>query len=114
MLAQCDNSGNSNAFIEFLLAAILTAMREAGDSQPGEQVSAAVSEQVAKILKACSNSPQSKASLLDAAGLANAYLNYKRHIQPLIADGWLEMTIPDKPNSRLQKYRLTPKGRSLL
>lgn len=114
VLAKCDNAGNSNAFIEFLLGAILTALREAGDSQSGEQVSAAVSEQVAKILKACSNSPQSKARLLDAAGLANAYLNYKRHIQPLIAEGWLEMTIPDKPNSRLQKYRLTPKGRSLL
>jgi hypothetical protein len=24
------------------------------------------------------------------------------------------MTLPDKPNSRLQKYRLTAKGRALL
>lgn len=98
------------AFIEFLLAAILTALREAGDPHPGEQVGAAVSEQVAKILKACSGSPQSKARLLEAAGLANAYLNYKRHIQPLVADGSLEMTLPEKPTSRLQKYRLTAKG----
>lgn len=91
-----------------------TSLREAGESPPGEQVSEAVSEQVARILKACSTSPQSKSALLHAAGLAKAYLNYKRHIQPLLAAGLLEMTLPEKPNSRLQQYRLTAKGRSLL
>ncbi len=29
-------------------------------------------------------------------------------------DGLVEMAIPDKPTSRLQKYRLTAKGRALL
>jgi len=32
------------------------------------------------------------------------------YIQPAIELRLLEMTIPDKPNSRLQKYRLTKKG----
>lgn len=114
VLAKCDNAGNSTAFIEFLLDAILTALKEVGATHPGEQVSAAVSEQVVMILRACAASPQSKATLLRAAGLANAYLNYKRHIHPLIADGLLEMTIPDKPTSRLQKYRLTAKGRRMI
>jgi Fic family protein len=112
VLSTCDKAGNSNAFVEFLLAAVLTALREAANSQSGEQVGAPVSEQVAKILKACFSTPQSKTQLLETAGLANAYLNYKRHIHPLIADGLLEMTLPDKPNSRLQKYRLTDKGRA--
>jgi len=36
------------------------------------------------------------------------------HIDPALKAGPIERTLPDKPNSRLQKYRLTAKGRALL
>jgi len=36
------------------------------------------------------------------------------YLIPAIAAGLFEMTIPDKPKSRLQKYRLTAAGRKLL
>lgn len=35
-------------------------------------------------------------------------------MKPALAEELIEMTIPDKPNSRLQKYRLTDKGREYL
>ena len=39
-------------------------------------------------------------------------VNFKRlYLDPALADGLVEMTVPDKPNSRLQKYRLTEKGK---
>ena len=40
------------------------------------------------------------------------YLN--ELIARLMRDEIIAMTIPDKPNSRLQKYRLTDKGKALL
>ncbi len=38
----------------------------------------------------------------------------KRFLAELLDDGLVELTIPGKPNSRLQKYRLTDKGRRIL
>ena len=38
----------------------------------------------------------------------------ERYLDPALADGVIEPTIPEKPNSRLQKYRLTAKGAALL
>ena len=38
----------------------------------------------------------------------------RRIIKMLLADGIIEYTIPEKPRSRLQKYRLTEKGRQML
>ena len=36
------------------------------------------------------------------------------YMDPLVKEGWMEETIPDKPTSRLQRYRLTPKGQTWL
>ena len=36
------------------------------------------------------------------------------YLHPALDAGLIEYTIPDKPNSRLQKYRLTEKGRKSL
>ena len=52
--------------------------------------------------------------LQDAMGLKNDEHFRKAYLVPAVEAGVIEMTIPDKPNSRLQKYRITPKGKAWL
>ena len=49
--------------------------------------------------------PRTAQEILDRLGLSQHSANRKRHIQPLLEMGVLEMTIPDNPNDRNQKYR---------
>ena len=43
-------------------------------------------------------------------GLSNREHFRKEYLKPAINDGVVELTIPDKPKSTKQKYRLTHKG----
>ena len=51
--------------------------------------------------------------ILSAIGFTNKSTNFKKYVQPLMEAGWMEMTIPDKPKSALQKYRLTRQGHKI-
>ncbi len=44
-------------------------------------------------------------------GLKDRMLFSKEYLTHAMAEGYIEMTIPEKPSGRLQKYRLTEKGR---
>jgi len=75
------------------------------ESLVGEQVS----EQVIKILEFC-KTERKKREILNHLNLSPAYTNYKRYILPLLQNGLLAFTIPDKPRSRSQKYKITESG----
>ena len=46
-------------------------------------------------------------------GLSDKKYFIKSYLQPALEQGFIEMTIPDKPNSSKQKYRLTEKGKTI-
>ena len=74
-----------------------------------DQVNDQVNDQVISILRFCST-PKSRGEILKNLGYKNHFDNYKRHIKPVLDNNLIEMTIPDKPKSKNQKYRLTIKG----
>jgi ATP-dependent DNA helicase RecG len=58
--------------------------------------------------------PLPRATLQEASGLRNREHFVGKHLNPLVAAGLIEMTIPDKPRSSRQRYRLTAAGRDFL
>ncbi len=56
--------------------------------------------------------PFSANELTKRLGLESKTGAFKRSIKELMDSNFIEYTLPEKPNSRLQKYRLTPKGLS--
>ena len=63
-----------------------------------------MTEKVNDIIAFCST-PRSMTEIMEHIGMKHRYNVKHRYIDPLIESGFLVMTIPDKPNSRSQKYK---------
>ncbi len=99
---------DSGIFIEFTLSAIAEIIALQEKHQVEHQVE--LIETMLDILKALENKSLSRKEIFAAIGINGDYRSFKRNIEPLLTKGFIEMTVPDKPNSKLQKYRLTDKG----
>ena len=61
-------------------------------------------QRLAELIEFC-GVPRSKREMLDYLGLTDSKNFRERYLVPLLNAGKIEMTIPDKPNSRKQKYQ---------
>jgi ATP-dependent DNA helicase RecG len=55
-----------------------------------------------------------RAELMDAMGLKDRMHFATAYLGPALESGVVEMTIPDKPRSSRQKYRITATSRNLV
>jgi len=78
------------------------------------EVTDPVTEQVGRLVRIVGTDSRLAADLMTALGLVHRPTFLYTFLQPALSAGLLERTIPAKPNSRLQKYRLTAKGRDWL
>ena len=98
-------------FTENFLRMIFPSSEEA-TPQVIPQVTPQVTPQVNELTKVlnCDMNRQEIQAKLNLSDREYFRLNY---LKPALEMGIIEMTIPNKPNSRMQKYRLTEKGKQM-
>jgi len=69
-----------------------------------------IEPELLQLVQIIGHNSHTRTELMAKMGLSDRKNFRNRYLQPLLEQGLIEMTIPDKPNSRNQKYRLTPKG----
>ena len=104
-IRQSSSQGESTPFVAFMLDTILAAVQT-------PQEAPHVSPQVRRLL-AVLTGEMSRRDILDALGLSDRKSLRKHYLSPALQDGYVEMTRPDAPTARNQKYRLTAPGRRL-
>lgn len=72
-----------------------------------------VTPQVVRLLNALGDEERSKQEIMAILSLSDTKNFKEMYHQPALASGLIEMTIPDKPTSRNQKYRKTKLGREI-
>ena len=102
-IAKCHTEGSSNTFILFILKQIDKILDEIAEqiSAPAENVS----EYVKKLLDVMEyDTPYTLASLMELLGLNSKETIRRHYIHPALKLNLIQMTIPDKPQSRNQRY----------
>ncbi len=78
-----------------------------------EKVTEQVTEQVRKLMSIMVAGSYSGNELMDMLTLKHRPTFLYKYLQPAVDAGLVAPTIPDKPKSSKQKYRLTHKGQAL-
>ena len=96
----------------FVTAIFRSKMEVRAAAQPGAQPGAQSGAQSEHVLAALSQGERSAGDLAEALSLWSRTGALKRTLNELVAGGSVEYILPDKPTSRLQRYRLTKAGRA--
>ncbi len=83
-------------------------------TQPATQSATQSSDPVERLMLLLLARDESPEALRQSLGIKHRPTFRKNYVHPAMAEGWIEFTIPERPNSRLQRYRLTRSGRAWL
>ena len=102
-IEKSNKSGDSNIFVEFMLRMIDETIDEVLKNI--NQESKNISEQVNRLLEVMKpDIPLSANEIMRRLGIKSKETLRGTYLNPAIENGLVKMTIPDKPNSKNQKY----------
>lgn len=102
VLTESDKAADSGSFVYFLLQTIYDSLLEIAKTV---QVPDQVTVQVKKLLNELNNDTLSAKELMERVGLKHRPTFRQNYLLPALEQKLIEMTIPEKPNSSIQKYR---------
>lgn len=102
-IARCHVEGESTIFIEFMLFQIDRILEDIANRIDEE--SGAFTEYIKKLLSVMEyDVPYTSAALMEKMGLKSREGFRRNYLRPAVELNLVRMTIPDKPNSRNQRY----------
>ena len=110
VLASADKAASSTVFVEYMLRIIRDALNDLTET---EQVREQVTVQVEKLLTALGDDVLSTKELLQRLNLKHRPTFIANYLHPALKLNLIEMTIPDKPSSGGQKYRVVKKAAAI-
>ena len=72
------------------------------------------SETATRILAILASGERSRSELASELGISSQPWLFRAYLNPLVAQGYIAQTLPRKPKSPLQRYRLLRKGKAVL
>lgn len=102
-IAQCHVNGYSDVFIEFILEMIAQILNEVMIQVKKTNIES--TEYVNRLLQHMEyDVPYTANEILNLLGLKSKETLRKNYLNPAIKSGFIRMTIPEKPNSKNQRY----------
>lgn len=109
-LGTADKQADSAGFVELMLEIIRDSLMEItvvgrNADQDSDQVTDQDKSPTGRLLYALGDEILSAAELMERLGLSHKPTFRKNYLNPALEHNLIERTVPDKPNSRNQKYR---------
>lgn len=109
-LGAADRQADSAGFVELMLEIIRDSLNEVtvlshSTDQDSDQVTDQDVSSVGRLLSVLGEDTLSTAELMKRLGLSHRPTFRKNYLDPALEQNFIERTIPDKPNSKNQKYR---------